>query len=237
MAQSERKFMVRMIDGQEYGPVDQEGLVRWAQKGRLTSGCQVRNALMTRWNRPEDLPFLKEIIEAQEAAKAPEPTLLEKMKQQATMKAKAPPKLKALHASGTFAFTPAGLDLRLGAALIDLAVVGLIWVVLLVALSRMLGPASASYPWLVLAYLSAVMYLAWTIGFRAQTLGMQFWGVLVVQKDDGAEVLLGRAFIFAAATVFLGVLSPLLVKVLPSSRGVGDIFSGTRVVRTRVIHR
>ncbi len=65
MGTSGMKYMVKSGDGSEYGPVDQEALIQWAQSGRLTSDCEVRNALMQKWGPAAKVPFLEEIIAAQ----------------------------------------------------------------------------------------------------------------------------------------------------------------------------
>ena len=237
MANEKRLYMVRMPDGTEVGPVDQPTLERWVESARLTEECQVRNTLVPRWNDATKITFLKKKLEERVAALDTGPTVGDKFRDTVTKSGILNPKLPNLSAVGTFVFTPASVSLRMLAGTIDLVVV-LVYAgcvhALMAGVVHVLGPALAFYAGLGLFYLGAVMYVAWTVGFHAQTLGQRFWGLMVVRRE-GEQVFLGRAFVFAVGVVLLGWSSPFIAFVMPSKRALPDALSGTRVVRTKVV--
>ncbi len=52
------KFIVKDIQGEEHGPIDQETLIKWVEEDRVTGRTEVRNALLKSWKRAEELDFL-----------------------------------------------------------------------------------------------------------------------------------------------------------------------------------
>ncbi len=237
----QRQFLLKTPDGQEHGPVDQETLERWAQSGRITSDCMVRNTLVPRWSSASDVPFLAPIIAAREAEQAAteKPGLAEKLKQRVTESAVVDKRVPGLAGDGRFEFTPASIPLRIGAGLLDLLVILGYLLVVYAAMgigvkAGMLTMGQAFEAGVPLGYGGSLLYLAWSVGFHAQTLGQRFWGLMVVQKE-GEQVFLGRAFFFALGALLFGWLTPFVAYVAPSRRGIGELISGTRVIRTRVI--
>lgn len=237
MANEKRLYMLRMPDATEIGPVDQATLERWVESGRLTEECQVRNTLIPRWNDATKVSFLQKKLKERVAALETGPTLADKFRDTVTKTGILNSKLPNLSAAGTFAFSPASGVLRVCAGVFDLVIVlvyaGCVQACVAGAVS-VLGPGLAFYLGFALSYMGAVMYVAWTVGFHAQTLGQRFWGLMVVRKE-GEQVFLGRAFVFAVGAVLLGWTSPCIAFVIPSKRAFPDALSGTRVVRTKVV--
>lgn len=237
MANEKRLYMVRMPDATEVGPADQPTLERWVESGRLTEECQVRNTLVPRWNDAATISFLKKKLEERVAAMDTGPTAADRFRDRVTKTGILNAKLPNLSAAGTFVFTPASVMLRISAGVFDLVIVlvyaGCVQACLAGAVT-VLGTSLAFYLGLALSYMGAVMYVAWSVGFHAQTLGQRFWGLMVVRRE-GEQVFLGRAFAFAVGAVLLGWTSPFVAFIIPSKRALPDALSGTRVVRTKVV--
>ncbi len=237
---SERQFILRTPDGAEHGPVDQRTLEAWAESGRITRECEVRNALIQRWSQAIDINFLKPIIEAREATEDTGPSKLDILKQKLSKSGVADMRLPGLAAGQRVMFTPGTVSLRIMAGLMDLAIILACGAVIYglagaAVRSELFSPAEAFQVGIGLFYAGVLLFLAWTIGFQAQTPGQRFWGLMVVRKE-GEQVFLGRAFVLALGTCLLGWTTPVVVFVLPSRRGIAEMISGTRVVRTRVMH-
>ncbi len=236
---NERTFIVKMPDGAEQGPFDQRTLINMAQNGQLTADCEVRSAMLKRYSKAEHLPFLKDIMAAQKKSEDERQSgTLQKIKDRATAKVEVKKPVCITLKSSEFVYTPASILLRMAAGSTDL-LIALALTAAAVMVGRMLknnglGADIAFYAGAVLFYLVLVLYFTWTVGFRAQTLGQQYWGLLVLKKQGG-PVFLGRALVFSISVIFLGFLTPLVCYVLPSRRAFPDILSGTRVVRTRIV--
>lgn len=239
MPPSSVKYLARTSDGQESGPYDLEELQALIAAGTLAHDCEVRNVILPRWKNAGEMPELKDAVTAAAArAEAADPEAARKKRLQGKGAAGAGPG-GGLHLPGTFAYTPGSVGLRLAAGLTDALLVFLFGVMVGVAMTIAGGgefSAGGALVGSLVWYTGALMYLAWSVGFTAQTLGQHFWGLMVVRAGDGKEVLLGRAFLFALATMLTGVLTPIAVLSHPGRRGFNDLISGTRVVRTRIVY-
>ncbi len=88
MAASERLYILKTVDGEEYGPVDQDCLIRWAENGRITAYCQIRSTLIARWENASEVPFLRELLLKQlEEKDSRNESILGKIRRRATMRA------------------------------------------------------------------------------------------------------------------------------------------------------
>jgi uncharacterized RDD family membrane protein YckC len=141
--------------------------------------------------------------------------------------------LSARLGSATFAFTAAPLRLRLAAGALDL-------LLLAVALGGALRFCQAHVPGgldgLALAPLAlagALLYLTAAFGFRGQTVGQWYFGLMVATKD-GHEIWLGRAFFLALATLATGWSLPVALLLFQSKRSLADWLCGVRTIRDRV---
>jgi len=235
----ERQFIVRTADGVEHGPVDQRTLETWAENGRITRACEIRNTLVPRWTPAADMPFLKPAIEAREATEDMGPSKLDILKEKFSKSGVADMRLPGMAAGQRFMFTPGPVSLRIVSGLIDLAIIlaygaGVYAVAGIAVRSELFSPAEAFLGGIGLFYAGTLLFLTWMLGFQAQTPGQRFWGLMIVRKQ-GEQVFLGRAFVMALGTCLFGWTTPFVVFVMPPKRGIAEMISGTRVVRTRVL--
>lgn len=236
---AERQFILRTADGVEHGPVDQRTLESWAESGRITRACEIRNTLVPRWTPAIDMSFLKPAIEAREAVEDTGPSKLDLLKEKFTKSGVADMRLPGMAAGERFMFTPGSISLRIMAGLIDLAIIlaygaGIYGLAGVAVRSELFLPAEAFLYGVGLFYAGALLFFTWTLGFHAQTPGQRFWGLMIIRKQ-GEQVFLGRAFVMALGTCLLGWTSPFVVFIMPPKRGIAEMISGTRVVRTRVL--
>ncbi|MBN2451528.1 MAG: RDD family protein [Lentisphaeria bacterium] len=240
MGANERLYILKTVDGEEYGPVDQECLVRWAENGRITAYCQIRSTLIARWESACEVPFLRSILLKQvEEKDTRNASLFSRIRTLATRRAVQVVEISGLHEVRPEDFEAARMHIRAAAALLDLAVVVLSGVAtyLVFALlfsARVLGPNGAFYLGLMVFYLSAVMYYAYNMGFSGQTVGQRFWGIILIRKN-GEEFYLGRAFTYTIGMFCFGLLTPFVAFVAPSGRSLQEIVTGTRMVRVKLI--
>ena len=240
MASSERKYILRTGDGEEYGPLDQENLTRWAQSGRVTAYCEIRSTLLPRWEYARDVSFLREIIAAQQAADDSGSTasLWDRIKRRMTLRATRGKITSGLQEPKVADYERAGIPVRLLSGISDLIVVGLIalGIYLLFALlvSNGFDPNAAFYTGVVVAYISILMYFTWSLHVTCQTVGHRIWGLILI-TSRGEEVPLGRAFLFAVGVLLFGLLTPFAMYILPSHCALQDVFSRTFVVKTKIV--
>jgi hypothetical protein len=60
------EYIVLGKDNEEYGPVDQETLLKWVEHGRVLKDSKIRNSLMKQWHEAGKLDFLEEAFSVQE---------------------------------------------------------------------------------------------------------------------------------------------------------------------------
>lgn len=224
-------YLIRQADGAETGPFTAEGLIVRTLSGEVTAETPLRPALLPTWKPAREYSFLfdklqmPKSIDVKDTGGGVEP-------------APVTPFTNRIDA-GIFEFTPASIRLRLAAGTTDLLLLlpasvgiplGLEW------LYAVGGEPGAETSTASAVGIFAVMLLYWTAayGFRGQTPGQWYWGLLTVRKD-GRQVWLGRAFAAALATLFAGPLMFLFVHVTDSRRSLSDLAAGVRVIRTRVV--
>ncbi len=240
MAKVTRQYILKTVDGEEHGPVDQETLVRWAENQRITARCQIRSTLLARWEEAGKVSFLREIIAAQQETEEEEyeQTFLEKVKTRVTLRANVKKKLGGVHDVKLEDYTLAPIPLRLMAGISDLIIVGLfavtVYLVMALLYSYGFDATACFYLWLVIVYVGVLMYYVWAISLKRQTLGHRIWGLLIV-SSRGESVLLGRAYWFTLLALALGITTPFAMYVAPSGRALQDLISGVFIVKTRVV--
>jgi uncharacterized RDD family membrane protein YckC len=240
MPGSERLFLLKTVDGEEYGPVDQDCMVKWAENGRITAFCQVRSTLIARWERASDIPFLRDILLQQVVEKAPGDTgLWARIKTRATRKATEAVEVSGLHQVRPEDFERASLSLRFMALLFDLFFVLLLGVAAYLAFALlfsagMLGGNGAFYLGIAAFWAVFLLGAAWILSAVGQSPGQKFWG-LILMKRTGDQFYLGRAYLYVVLTLLVGVLTPLVAFVSPSHRSLQEIVTGTRMVKVKLI--
>ena len=231
------KYLIRTPENKEYGPVDQDTLVQWAQSGRIPPRSQIRNTLMSNWSDAKDAGFLKDIMPTEEAkdTKAGKSKWATFVKEDQKLPSAAG--TKALHASGRFLYTPANTGLRFGAWLFDLAIVGAVMFLIFLggaAAAERTGDADQAFLLTTAAMVFVgLIYYVFTMGFTAQTLGQRFWGIMII-RTDGEPVFLARTFLFTILYYIFFWSTIIFTFVIPSKRAIHDMLSGIRVVRIAV---
>lgn len=60
------EYIVLGKNNEEYGPVDQETLLKWVEHGRVLKDSKIRNSLMKQWHEAGKLDFLEDAFSVQE---------------------------------------------------------------------------------------------------------------------------------------------------------------------------
>jgi uncharacterized RDD family membrane protein YckC len=245
MASKERKYLLRTVDGEEYGPVDQECLVRWAQAGRITPVCQVRSTLIAKWEKARNISFLRDIVMAQEEEqKVKKMSLLGKVNHRMTMRATETIERSGLHKTKEADYDRAPVAFRALAGIVD-GIIVVLYLTVVFTIAAMLmnqgvfGPPETGQPTafilgIAVGYIGTVMYYVWTICFHAQTPGQRFWGIMLMRKGGG-EFYLGRAFVFTIGMFCFGLLTTAWTFIFPSNQSLQELLSGTRMVRIKLV--
>ncbi len=240
MATNERLYLLKTVDGDEYGPVDQECLIRWAENGRITAYCQIRSTLIARWENACEVPFLREILLKAVAEEAvTKASFWSRVKQRATMRATEAVAVNGLHEVRPEDFQAAPLGLRVAAGVVD-GVVLVLWAVALFLLfallyaRRVMDADSAFYLGLGVGYGLALLGFAWLLARVGQTPGQRFWGIILIRRN-GEQFYLGRAYAYGVLTALFGVFSPLVMFIAGSHRSLQEILTGTRMVKVKLI--
>lgn len=238
---AKRLYILKTVDDEEFGPVDQETLTRWGETGRVTAYCQIRSTLIARWEYAKDVAFLKEIIAAQEEERVEDvaPSLLQRFRRRLTLRASKNVAHSGLHHAKPTEYDAAPAPTRYFSGVVDLLAILVIGAIIYLGLAAcysagVLDATAAFYAWVALTYIGAVMYLCWFICFRTQTFGHKWWGTMLI-RQDGQDLYLGRTFIYAVVTMFFGFTTFGFMFVLPSGLALQDIVSGTKMVKTKLI--
>jgi len=240
MAGNERLYLLKTVDGEEYGPVDQECLVRWAENGRITAYCQIRSTLIARWEKACEVPFLRDILLKQIEQKDPGDTsFISRVRTKITRRAVEASESSSLHEVRPEDFETAPIALRVAAGILDLLLAGLVAVgiYLLFALFysvKILDGNSAFYLGLLAYYGMMLLGVSWILAVIGQTPGQKFWGIILM-KRTGEQFYLGRACIYGVLTLAFGLLTPIVMFVAPSRRSLQEIVTGTRMVKVKLI--
>ena len=235
MVASNMKFMVRSPDGKEYGPVDQDTLIQWAQDGRITEHYEIRNALMKKGNPANNVPFLRDIMTRQKAIKDRNRPFSTRIASLVDPEFESEyQQRRSLGKGGGVQFTPGSSGLRFLAWLIDTSILAGIGALLFAVVSflvQSLGNKGELFTAFTLGVLLCIfMYYTISIGMTAQTAGQWVAGLMVIRKKGG-PVLMGRAFVFSVCYLIFFWSTLLFSYCLPSKRAIQDTLSGVRVVK------
>ena len=92
------------------------------------------------------------------------------------------------------------------------------------------GQFSGTYHFFLFIFiLSVTLYYGIGLGIYAQTLGMWYWGILIV-KGYKEEALPLRAFAFAVLSFVFAPITPFVVLINPIHRSIQGYLTGTRLV-------
>ncbi len=237
---NERSYIVKLENGEEFGPIDQEALVRQAESGRINYQAQVRSVLVPRWEKAVNLPFLKPILQSQleKALLAEKLSFWGKIVRRATLKVDGTVATGSLVKVKAESFERAKMFVRVMAAILDL-------LVLFIGTLFLTGLCYALLKMQVLttynaAYFLLLMNFAWLMGYyilfvtlNVQTLGQKFWGIFLVRLT-GEKFYYGRVFFYTIFLLFFGLFTPFHVLLSPSKRSWQEILTGTKMVKTKL---
>jgi uncharacterized RDD family membrane protein YckC len=232
----ERQYILKTVDGEEYGPADQETLIRWAQSGRITPYCQIRSTLIARWEKAVDIPFLRDLLMTQIAEEQEkETTFLDKVKRKVSLRAPEEKGSAGLHGSRPEDFERAPMVFRIFAGIIDFVVVLLIGLVVFFTFAfiystKALAGSTTAYAGICAFYVAGMCYHTFSVVYRGQTIGQKFWGIILI-KRTGGSFWLARAYIYTLLLFPFGILTPFAAYVASSRRSIQEILTGTRMVR------
>lgn len=240
MPSKERLYIMRTPDGEEYGPVDQDALVRWAESGRISSNCEIRSTLLNRWEKAHTVAFLRDILVDQISVteQRVKEGFFRRLRRRASVKSSNVTR-HAVKKSQVSEYKSATLWARIGAAVIDIICVG-IWAVIvylscaLIFSLRILGPNECFYLGFVVFYMGMFAYFLWTLVYTAQTMGQRFTGIILL-RNSGGQVFSGRAFFFTIFLILFGPLTPLFALFNKSKRALHEILTDTRMVRMKLV--
>ncbi len=220
------KYIIRGSDGTEYGPVDQDVILKWVEDGRVTEETEIRNTLMKTWTQANKLPFVKELLQqrAQTAAAEVADTDDDGPREA----------VDSLNQAGRRKFLAGGPIQRSMAWLFDLILtvgVGIgVYYAIAMSWDQLPDPNEIS----VLATVGIVFYIMLYyiigLGFKAQTFGQWFWGIMIV-RPDGRPVYPGRAFIYTLLYFVLFPTTPIFWVIGPKHRSLQELLSGTRIIK------
>jgi uncharacterized RDD family membrane protein YckC len=238
---NERSYLVKPETGEEFGPIDQEALIRLAESGRVTPDAQVRSVLVPRWEKAVNIPFLKPLLLEKQARRVLAKKLpwWVRVKNRAMLRAEDDISTYTLVKTRAENFDRAPMLSRIFAAAIDLLIVAIGCVFLTgccyVLLKRqVLSNNNAAYILLLLCWLWVNFYYILMVGLKTQTVGQKFWGIFLV-RNNSMKFFAGRIFFYMLFTMLFGFFTPLHIKFSPSRRSWQEILTGTRMVKTKLI--
>jgi uncharacterized RDD family membrane protein YckC len=227
------KYIVRSSDGSEYGPVDQDVLLQWVNSGRVTTKTEIRNTLMKAWTSSMEIPFLAEALNKRANVVV-----------ESGEKEFQGPK-KAIHSllhTGAFKYVPANPLQRLMAWSFDMGICLTVTLALFMTCHILISVGGEDMAAEVRGGLifwstagSVFFFLAYYLigfGFKAQTIGQWFWGIMVV-GGEGDPVYPFRALIYLILHIMLLPLTP-LAAIMPERRALQELLTGVRIVKITV---
>ena len=239
------EYIVKVND-KEYGPVAEDVLREWVEDGRVLSDTQVRNSMMRVWKNAGEFSFLEIAFEKQRkkfnigmsssVSHGARVTQIRKIRNPLIVEEKKDPNKISEFKNKLFP-DRAGVSLRFKAGIIDLAVIGLIFILSFLFLSyfvshHIASPNFAAYASFVLWLFLTLLYFGGAIGVFAQTLGMWYYGIMLVRNGDNTEeVYLLRAYIYVLLILIIGIFSPIFNFIGGRKRSLHDFLTDTQVVK------
>ena len=211
-------YIVRTEDGKEFGPVNQDTLVQWAENGRITTSCKIRNILMKTWTPADQVPFLEDIVK--------EVVQIEVEDDDDQMM------VYSLRSGGSFKYVYANPLQRFMAWLFDLALVTTFALTCFLMAHTVIdfeivNSDTAFFLFSIFVLPTIILYYTFFMGFKAQTFGQWFWGIMII-RSNGKPVFLGRAFIFSLLSWILMPLTPISAL---TKRSIQDQILGVKVIK------
>lgn len=239
------KYIVKVGES-EYGPVDEEDVIRWVVEGRIQEDTPIRKEKVVRWMHASELDFLAEHfqriqLETMEHNQEVSAGWFAKIVQGGKDPIRNVPK-RGLTVGQTTAFvhrrlpSPASVALRLGAFLIDAGVAGVMALTLYTFGSGFIGagldPNTVFYILYCILSAAWLAYMGGTIGVFSQSIGMWFFGIMLKRSDDSASpVYLLRSYAFVLLMLFLGLaMAPIVFLNPKKGQALHDMLTDTSVI-------
>jgi uncharacterized RDD family membrane protein YckC len=89
---------------------------------------------------------------------------------------------------------------------------------------------SSFYHYFAIFVAGILLYYGIGLGLFAQTLGMHYWGILIV-KGYNDEAFPARTFAFTIGMFAIGIITPIVVLLNPQHRSIHGYLTGTRLIR------
>ena len=238
------KYIVQ-IDTEEKGPVTQDILIKWVEAGSVNPNTQVRNAVLKKWRKASEYDFLKEIFSRIEVEKDNNQENTKKNADKAFAKKSVDEDEEELYNrlkkntsyKNPFLPDPSPVSLRFFATIFDYILVGVVsfgflCITAYLIVNNNISLNLAFYLSFFFAFTFLLIYYAACLGVFAQTFGMWFWGIIIVQKgNEGKPVYLYKAFWFTILMFILGIFAPFFMYLSGKRRAFHDMCCGTQIVR------
>ena len=219
-------FFIVKDKNTELGPYPEEVLVDMAKKGDIKASTLIRNSLMKRTQEAKKLPFLTEHVKE------------EKKETQEEVH------MKPLNRSSS-SVRLANKSHRFGAFVIDSVIIySLVFLVAGALNSRLIflnledGTVQASEAYgstaallIACAYAFTLLYYTMCIGFKAQTFGQRFYGIMAVNTEDRPVMLL-KSFLYSLFFIIFLPLEPFIVYV--TNKSLHEMISGVKIVNVKL---
>lgn len=243
MTQTKKMYLAQNEAGEEFGPADQDTLIRWAEEGKINAFCKVRTTLIPKWDKAVDIPFLKPLLIAQveEQLRKKHDSFFARLKKRVTLCAEDVVQTNALVKVKLETFNNASLPHRFMAGLIDTGVIiiGAILIYLFFALLFYLGivgPENVFYLGFIVFWVWLLMYFTLSISLAVQTIGQRFWGIFLVRLD-GRPFGMGRAFCYTLFLIPFGWLTVPVGMLKRTYRGIPEKISYTRMAKMKLLSK
>jgi len=232
------KYIILGEDKKEYGPIDAETLRKWVESGRVMPETPVRNAMIKKWGVAQNLEFLAPALALQS----------EKMEKEKDFKKKGFEALGSLFKKkeskkpfidGTsfknrYLPSAPGIFHRLAVTFSDgILICGFFIAIFFFSAAAVKSGADPNVVFLKafpLFIAGIVIYYGLTLGLYAQTIGMWFWGLIIVRPDLG-EVYLGRAYLYTVLMIIFSVTTPFVVFLNPIKRSIPEYLTDTMIIQ------
>ncbi|HJO92017.1 MAG TPA: RDD family protein [Victivallales bacterium] len=232
-----------LVNDNEYGPINEEILIKWVEDGRILPDTAIRNSMFNVWKKASDYHFLDNAFKHQQMYYDENISTTVKLSDKHNSKpavtdSKNIPEEKKVKTSFENEYLPSRvkISLRLKAGIIDIILLGIIFVILFsVGICISEGYSlnhSHVFVFMYCLFLALmILYLGVGLGTFAQTVGMWFFGILLVRNcDEATEVYFLRAYFYALLMVIFGIISPITNFILFRKRALHDILTDTQVV-------
>lgn len=205
--------------GNETGPVSEEHLVNLAKNGTILKETQVRNVMVKSFRNAEKIPILAKAFKESEGAFTDNKAHI----------------TKNLHRSASMVEAP-NTNYRIMAFFLDLLIICAVVTLshnLLKQFGSSLDETQISSIFLGLCVAIPVLYYGLTLGYKAQSFGYWFFGIMVIREGTlGDPVLVGRAAFSALFFLITLPLAPVLIYIF--NKGLHETLAGVRVVKVKL---